>query len=100
MIVQRQSPALKFLPVQVFIALPLHFHGNAVVNRTYELAEVAANTIFFLDSVSVIWFAVCERNGLMGSVLAGNVTKSTVDAFVLVYFGYMMIIDIQILPVC
>ena len=34
----------------------------------------------------------------MGCILTGNITKPAVDAFVLVYFGNVVIVDIQVFP--
>jgi len=47
MIVEGQSSPLKFLPIQIFLALSLHNHVDAVVNRTYNFTEVTSHTFFF-----------------------------------------------------
>ena len=51
MIVQRQSSLLKFRPVKVFRRHTMLFHGNAVINRAKEFAEIAANTFFYFYGI-------------------------------------------------
>jgi hypothetical protein len=65
MIIKRKFPELKCFPVQVFVTLSLHFHGNTIFYRTDQLAQVAANTLLFFYGVGIVRFAIGERNGLV-----------------------------------
>lgn len=60
MIIQRQAPALEFYPVKVFGRHAVFHHGNTIVHRAYDLAEVAAHTFFFLDRVFIIRVALFD----------------------------------------
>lgn len=65
MIIQWQTPLLKLFPVQVFRSFSLYFHGYAIINRTNQLAKVAAHTFFFFYGIGIIRFAVRKVDGLV-----------------------------------
>ena len=50
-IIQRQSPLLKLNSIQILRRYTVYFHGNTILNRAKELAEIAANT-FCLAPIS------------------------------------------------
>ena len=74
MIVQGKAPALKFLPVQVFFTFTMNFHGNAVLHRAYQFAEITAHTFLFLNGIGIIRLAICQVDGLVGGILTGDIT--------------------------
>src|SRR5665647_850154 len=98
MIIQRQTSLLKLFPVQVFRRYSFFNHSNAISNRAYQLAKITAYTFFFFYCISIVRIATCNTNGLMRSIFAGNVTKATVNAFILVDVGNMMVINIEVFP--
>src|SRR6266498_3600492 len=98
MIIQRQTSFLKFYPIEVLRRYTMLFHGNTIINRAKELAEIAANTFIYFYSVGVVRFAIFKINRLMCGIFTSNITKSAMNTFILVYFGDMMIIDIEIFP--
>jgi hypothetical protein len=48
-IVQRKPSALEFLPVQVLLTLPMLFHGDTILNRANQFAEITAHTFLFFN---------------------------------------------------
>src|SRR5665647_1402330 len=100
MVIQRQSPCLKLFPVQVFRSYSLLNHSNTISNRAYQLTKITAYTFFFFYCISIVWIALCNTDGLVRSVFAGNVTKSAMNTFILVDIGHVMIINIEVLPLC
>lgn len=74
MIIQRQPPFLKFNPVQVFRRHPVLFHGNAVIHRAYQFAEITTHAFFIDHGIGVIGIPVFQPDGLVGSVFTGNIT--------------------------
>jgi hypothetical protein len=44
MIIQRQPSFLKLYPIEVLRSNTMLFHGNTIINRAKEFAEIAANT--------------------------------------------------------
>jgi hypothetical protein len=74
-------------------------HGDAIIDRAHQLAEITAYTLFFLDGISIVGLAVSEVNGLVRSILAGDITKPAMNAFILVDFGDDMKIDVEVFPV-
>jgi hypothetical protein len=76
----------------------MFFHGNAIINRANELAEVAADTFFLFYGVRVIRFTVFEMDGLMRCIFTGNIAKAAMDALVLVDVGDVVVVDVQIFP--
>ena len=99
MVIQRQSSFLPFFPVNIFIALAMHFHRNAIINRANQLAKIATNTFFIDHRVRVIRFAIVKFDRLVRCVFAGYITKATVNTFILVDRSDMMIINVEVLPV-
>lgn len=65
MVIQWQLSPLEFLPIQIFIALALLHHGDAIFHRTNQLAQIAAHTFFFLDGIGIIGFAISKTDGLV-----------------------------------
>ena len=98
MIIQRQTEPLPIFPINVFRRYAVFFHGNAIGNRAHELTEVAAYALFFFDGVGIVGLAVLEGNGLVAGVFAGNVAETAVDALVLVYFGDVVVVDVEVFP--
>ena len=76
----------------------MFFHGNAIIYRANELAKIAAYTFLINNGIGVIWIALLDVDGLMRCILAGNIAKTAVNTFVLVYFGNMMIVDVEVFP--
>ena len=76
----------------------MFFHGNAAINRANELAQVTAHTFFFLNAVSVVRISSLDIDRLMRCVFTYDVTKATVNTFILVDVGNMVIVDIEIFP--
>src|SRR4051812_2918713 len=99
MVIQGKTSPLEFLPVQVFLTLAVLFHGYAVFYRANQFAEITAHTFFFLNCIRIIGLAICQVNGLMRSVLAGDIAQSTMYAFILIDLCDDMIIDVKVLPV-
>ena len=58
MIIQRQTPALKFGPIQIFIVFTMYFHGNTFFNRTYQVTEITSNTVIILNDIIIIGVSV------------------------------------------
>lgn len=98
MIVQWQSSLLELFPVKVFGSYTLLYHGNAIGNRAHELAKVAAHTFLLLYCIRVVRLAIRKADGLVRCILAGNVAKAAVNAFVLIYVGDVMIVDVKVFP--
>ena len=98
MIIQRQPFLLPLNPVDVLWCYTVFFHGNAIIYRANELAKIAAYTFFIYNGIGVIWISLFNFNGLMRCILAGNIAKTAVNTFVLVYFGNMMIVDVEVFP--
>ena len=98
MVVERQTSFLPLNPVDVLRCYTVFFHGNAIIYRANELAEIATYTFFINNGISVIWISLFNFDGLMRCILAGNIAKTAVDTFVLVYFGNMMIVDVEVFP--
>src|SRR5688572_784759 len=75
------------------------YHSDAICNGTDKLAKVATHTFILFNCIGVVRLAIREAYGLMRRILASNITKTTVDAFILVDAGNMMIVNIKIFPV-
>ena len=73
MVVKWKAPALEFLPVQVFFALAMHLHGNAVLYRAYQFAEIAAHTFLFFNRIRIIRIAIGQVDGLVRGILTGDI---------------------------
>jgi hypothetical protein len=99
MIVQRQSPPLEFLPVQVLIAFTLLYHGDAIFYGANQLAQIAAHAFLFLDGIGIVRLSVSQVDRLVRSVLAGDIAQAAMNALVLVDIGNDMKIDIKVFPV-
>ena len=76
----------------------MHFHGDAIVDWANQLAQITTHTFFFFDGVIVIWISSFDIDGLVRSVFTSDETQATVDAFVLIDVGNVMVIDIEIFP--
>lgn len=98
MVIEGKAALLKFLPIKVLFSFALLYHGDTPVNRTYQFAEIASHAFFFFDGIGIVRLAVPQIDGLMRSILAGDVTKATVDTLVLIDVGNNVVIDIQIFP--
>ncbi len=98
MVIQRQTQPLILFPVDVFRGYSVLFHGDAIGDGAHELAEVAAYAFLFFDGVGVVGLAVLEGNALVARVFAGNVAETTVDAFVLVDVGDVVVVDVEVFP--
>src|ERR1035437_10219670 len=44
------------------------------------------------------WLMLGDADGLMRCIFAGNVTKSAMNAFILVDVGNMMVVDVEVFP--
>ena len=97
-IIQGQSKALVILPVQVFRRYAVLFHGNAVGNRTNQLAKVTAHAFLVFNSVGVVRMAFGEVDRLVGCVFTNDITQTAMDAFILVDLGDVVKIDVQVFP--
>ena len=89
---------LKLNPVEGFGGYAVLFHGDAIGYRAHELAEVATHAGFIDDGVGVIGVAVVEFDGLVRGVFAGDVAQAAVDAFFLIYFGNVVVVDVEVFP--
>ena len=98
-IIERQAPSLKFLPVEIFIAFPLFYHADAIFNGTDEGAEITSHTFRLFDGISVVGLPVAEVNGLMGGVFAGDIAESAMNALALVNICNDVVVDVQIFPI-
>ena len=58
MVIQWQSSPLKFFPVEVFVALTLFYHGNAIIHRANNLAKIASHAFIFFNGIGVIRFTI------------------------------------------
>ena len=58
MIVQRQALFLKLNPVKIFRSYPMLFHGNTIIYRANQLAQVTAYAFIFFNGIIVIRFAI------------------------------------------
>ena len=65
MIVQRKAPLLDLLPIEIFGPLPVLYHGDAAIDGTDQLAEIATHAFFLLYRIRVIRIAWCQLYGLM-----------------------------------
>ena len=100
MIVEGQAFSLKFNPVKIFGGNPVFFHDYTIIYRANQLTEVTPYTFIFLNGILIIRFAIIQIDGLMRRIFAGNITKSTVDTFILVDLSDVIIINIEVFPVC
>ena len=73
MIVQGKAPPLEFLPVQVFLSFTVDLHGDTVLHRANQLAQIAAHTFLFLNGIRVIGFAIGQVDGLVRGILTGDI---------------------------
>ena len=64
-IIQRQSPLLKLLPVDVVRSFALLHHGNTAVDGADQLAEVAAYAFFLFNRVSIVRITSDYADGLV-----------------------------------
>ena len=99
MIVQRQPSFLKFFPVEVLFSMPLFDHGNAIVHRADQLAQIAADAFGLLYRIAVIGMPEGELNRLMRGILAGNIAKSAVDTLGRIDARDDMIIHVEVFPI-
>ncbi len=74
------------------------YHSDAICNRTNKLAKVAAHTFILFYCIGVVRLAIREAYRLVGRIFTGNVTKATMNAFILVDAGNMMIVNIKVFP--
>ena len=100
MVIQRSTFSLPVFPVHIFWRHTVLFHRDASVNRANQFAQITTHTFFLFHGVIVIWITSFDIDRLMRRVFASDVTQPTVDTFILVNFCNMMVIDIQIFPMC
>jgi hypothetical protein len=94
MIIQWQPPLLKLLPVEIIRSLALLNHGDAILDRTYQLAEIASDAFIFFNSIRVIRMTGGKTDRLMRSVFAGDITQPAMDAFFRIDTSHDMIIQV------
>ena len=99
MVIQWTSFSLPVFPVHIFWRNAMLFHRDTGINRANQFAQITTYTFFLFNGVIVIWISSFDIDRLMRSVFASDVTQATVDTFVLVNFGDVMVIDIQIFPI-
>jgi hypothetical protein len=99
MIIQRQSPALEFLPVEVFCPMALFDHRNAAVHRADQFAEIAADAFLFFYRIGIVRISGREPYRLMRSVLAGDIAKPAMYTLIRIDTGDDMIIHVEVFPV-
>ena len=99
MVIQRSSFSLAIFPVHISEGNAMFFHCDTSTNRANQFAQITTYTFFLFNGVIVIWISSFDIDRLMRSVFASDVTQATVDTFVLVNFGDVMVIDIQIFPI-
>ena len=99
MITQRQPSFLPLFPVDIFRSHTVFFHGNAIIYRANQLAKIAAHAFFVDHSIGVVRLTIFQFDGLVRGVFTSNITETAMDTFILVYFGDMMIVDIEVFPV-
>src|SRR5207249_10444751 len=83
-------------------------HGDAVVHRANQRAEIATDTIFFTylgdrlagdtARTEAVAVGVNQINTLVGAVFAGDVTEVAADAFVVIDAGDAFIVQVQRFP--
>ena len=98
MIIERQSPLLEFDPVQVLGRHPVFFHGNAIVYRANQFAQITAYAFLLFYGVGIVGLAILQVDGLVRSVFTGDITQAAMNAFVLVDFCDVVVVDVEVFP--
>src|SRR6185436_2957611 len=73
-------------------------HGDATLDRTHAHAQVAAHALG-VDDLEMPLAVLRRADGLVRSVLAGDVAAAALDAQVLVDVRLVDVVEVQVLPV-
>ena len=99
MVIQGQTTLLPVFPVDIFVAFPVNFHGNAIIYRANQFAKITTDAFFVDHGVGIVRFPVFKPDRLVRSILASDIAKSAMNAFILVNVCDNLIVDIEIFPV-
>ena len=77
-------------------------HADAIINRANSRTEVAADAVFFPDhwAQAIEYFSLqlnrFHIDALVSSVIAGDITKVAVDAFVLIDASHRLEAQVEV----
>ena len=73
-------------------------HCDAVIHRADMRTKIAANALVFDHFVMSAISDVFLGNGLMGRILAGDMTKTTPDTGILIDIGEGLELHVELVP--
>lgn len=87
-------------PIEVRQAGFLSFHGNTVLNRTYQGAKVAADAFVIDNGISSFAiFTLLMGDGLVGCIFAHNMAEATFNTLVVVNRRQGLVVEVELVPV-